>query len=385
MTPDPSPALEGLYKSIQTFISIAITAENREKLWKYNDALMQSLHSILEDSDCDEAVKMEYFNTTMEQYTAAMKSIFPLLISDYSTPKTNESHKTIGKSSPDRFDTIQEVEKFNPYHDAKGRFATAQGYSSFTIHTKDPGKQHMANRAIAREKERNAAAGSKDEGKAKITAAEDKIRGMLKDGATVKLEGVDPEMADSIAASIETVLKRYPSTKDAFEGFTTDDTDKGSFKEENGVMGCFVPRTGMIHLNASYYGDKAAFEKKFQDGVDKQFHPKGLTADSVVVHEMGHAIDTYVSKKCIPAMDYNWGGERVSSRIWNNAIKNGKKNNEPVTGKSIREGLSGYAGKNHSEYLAEGFAEFVMSRNPRPLATKIGKDLERYIKKAEKA
>ena len=283
------------------------------------------------------------------------------------------------------FDQILEINKFNPYHDSKGRFATAQGYSSFTTRTKDPGKQHMANRAIAREKERNAAAGSKDEGKAKITAAEDKIRGMLKDGATVKLEGVDPEMADSIAASIETVLKRYPSTKDAFEGFTTDDTDKGSFKEENGVMGCFVPRTGMIHLNASYYGDKAAFEKKFQDGVDKQFHPKGLTADSVVVHEMGHAIDTYVSKKCIPAMDYNWGGERVSSRIWNNAIKNGKKNNEPVTGKSIREGLSGYAGKNHSEYLAEGFAEFVMSRNPRPLATKIGKDLERYIKKAEKA
>ena len=54
--------------------------------------------------------------------------------------------------------TFNEILKFNPYHDSKGRFASANSYSQFTIRTKDPKKQHMADMAIAREKERAAAA-----------------------------------------------------------------------------------------------------------------------------------------------------------------------------------------------------------------------------------
>lgn len=55
------------------------------------------------------------------------------------------------------YDQIKEVKKFNPYHGADGRFASSSGYASFTIRTKDPKKQHMADMAIAREKERHAA------------------------------------------------------------------------------------------------------------------------------------------------------------------------------------------------------------------------------------
>lgn len=62
-----------------------------------------------------------------------------------------EEEKTVAK-------TFDEILKFNPYHDSKGRFASANSYSQFTIRTKDPSKQYMADRAIAREKERAAAA-----------------------------------------------------------------------------------------------------------------------------------------------------------------------------------------------------------------------------------
>ena len=48
----------------------------------------------------------------------------------------------------------QKIEKFNPYHDSRGRFANADGATSFTFRTKDPAKQHMANMAIEREKQR---------------------------------------------------------------------------------------------------------------------------------------------------------------------------------------------------------------------------------------
>ena len=54
--------------------------------------------------------------------------------------------------------TFNEILKFNPYHDSKGSFASANSYSQFTIRTKDPAKQYMADMAIARQKEQHAAA-----------------------------------------------------------------------------------------------------------------------------------------------------------------------------------------------------------------------------------
>lgn len=50
----------------------------------------------------------------------------------------------------DRYDDIEEIEKFNPYHDRLGRFTTAGGATSMTIRTKDPKKQHMADKAVER-------------------------------------------------------------------------------------------------------------------------------------------------------------------------------------------------------------------------------------------
>lgn len=54
-----------------------------------------------------------------------------------------------------------DIYKFNPYHDRLGRFASGNGGSAtfMTIRTKDPKKQHMADKAIARAKEKAAAGG----------------------------------------------------------------------------------------------------------------------------------------------------------------------------------------------------------------------------------
>ena len=76
--------------------------------------------------------------------------------------------------------TFDEILKFNPYHDAKGRFSTADAASLVTIRTRDPGKQHLADRVIAREKEREAAeaaAGKEETPQMKVVhEIEDKIR-----------------------------------------------------------------------------------------------------------------------------------------------------------------------------------------------------------------
>ena len=75
------------------------------------------------------------------------------------------------------FDTIVEVGKFNPYHDAKGRFTTAGTATSFTHRTKDPNKQHLADRAKEREKQRASSDGEDESPRMKtIHSIEDKIR-----------------------------------------------------------------------------------------------------------------------------------------------------------------------------------------------------------------
>ena len=63
-------------------------------------------------------------------------------------------YEYITEVSKSHIECISEVRKFNPYHGSDGRFSSASGYSSFTIRTKDPAKQHMADMAMAREKER---------------------------------------------------------------------------------------------------------------------------------------------------------------------------------------------------------------------------------------
>ena len=53
-----------------------------------------------------------------------------------------------------------EIEKFNPHHDAMGRFSTGPNAVSFTRYTRDPKKQHWAERARDRESVRVGVLGS---------------------------------------------------------------------------------------------------------------------------------------------------------------------------------------------------------------------------------
>lgn len=104
MNPEPSTALEQLQKSIQTFGNLSMAAESRDKLYRYNDALMQSLYSILDDQECDKTAKMQYLDTTLKQYADAMRELLPKLIS-----VQNPTGRPVVKSEQNRFDEIVEV------------------------------------------------------------------------------------------------------------------------------------------------------------------------------------------------------------------------------------------------------------------------------------
>ena len=64
---------------------------------------------------------------------------------------------TIRKGIIMKAKTFDEILKYNPYHDERGRFSTADAATLFTIRTQDPDKQFLANEGIRREQARHEA------------------------------------------------------------------------------------------------------------------------------------------------------------------------------------------------------------------------------------
>lgn len=51
-------------------------------------------------------------------------------------PPEDPPARTIAKSDPDRFDVLHEIEKFNPFHDELGRFASKNGFKTYSANPK---------------------------------------------------------------------------------------------------------------------------------------------------------------------------------------------------------------------------------------------------------
>lgn len=372
MQPENS-ALEQLHKSLQTFGSLAMAAESRDKLYRYNDALMQSLYSILEDCDCDEAVKLETFNTTMEQYAAAMRELFPKLIQAQPNRPV-----ALGKADPDQLIRIVEVEKFNPYHDERGRFATADGHTLFTIRTKDPAKQHMADMAIAREKERAAAAAEAEAAakpKLEFVPAKNKREAVAYAQGSLGFTNVsygtklDIDTINHINEQIARVQQQYPEVKGAVQTLKT--TTAGCYAQirtsadgsMNFEIGSSVYGRGMDSVKQSYARD-----------VETGFHPAGTDHGSIIYHEFGHVLANISAKNTLGispkgrVANYNDQQKFVTNRrsrstekewLFEAAKSTGSKPSE------IMKNISRYAQKNPAETFAEAFSEVMCSANPR--------------------
>lgn len=131
---------ETVEKDASTFAQINGNRENRDKLWRYTDALTCSFSSIQEDNDLSGADKARMMNESLQQFTAAMVSLIDELCYT-SAAETAGPTAIVGKSDPNRFDEIVEIEKHNPYHGKDGRFASANGAASFGY---APGKGQAA-------------------------------------------------------------------------------------------------------------------------------------------------------------------------------------------------------------------------------------------------
>lgn len=104
-----------------------------------------------------------------------------------------------------------DLRKFNPYHDSRGRFSTANGSKSFTY---APGKSKAHDLAIAREKERQAAIDASQ--KKKLVKKPSKPKELTTEKEFNQHAKKYKEWEDSLTDSEKDVIGRYETESFAF-------------------------------------------------------------------------------------------------------------------------------------------------------------------------
>lgn len=189
------------------------------------------------------------------------------------------------------------------------------------------------------------------------------------DGIT--LDGVDLECAKAVYRPFEQVFEKFPQLKGQLNAVN-------SAKLSGSTMAqCFFGLGhGGITVNTSYYGSVERLTKALIDSEATGFHPKGvLSIDSVVMHELGHAIDDWLTYTKFASGVNGWKPKIVSADLRPKVMK--------ACGLKIADiykEVSGYATKDAQEWFAECFAEYMCSDNPRPVAKKFGEMLEDVLK-----
>lgn len=175
-----------------------------------------------------------------------------------------------------RYDEIREVTKFNPYHDSRGRFATASGATSFTY---APGKSKAHDLAIQREKERHAAAS------ANPTNDPETIAGMTR-GKAMTHEQADEGRANPNYAKMDAANKKMQDAERKF----WDAKKNGASDEE------------LIRLSKDL--DQSVEEYKQARAVDGQY--RNNCQSCVVAYEArlrGYDVEAVARTKKIPEQE----------------------------------------------------------------------------------
>lgn len=172
--------------------------------------------------------------------------------------------------------------------------------------------------------------------------------GAFKNG--VNLDGVPLEVAQNLYITSNKIFSRYPQLKGLDELIVSDKVAKDHFADN-------LSQIGSIRLNKNSFTDKKQLIKEYQNTVDFNIHPPKTTYEALLAHEIGHSLGEYLEK------------EKGLSR---NIVKKDVLKMANYKPKDVSEKLSKSADVSASEFIAEAFAEYINSPNPRKIAKKFG-------------
>ena len=186
----------------------------------------------------------------------------------------------------------------------------------------------------------------------------------------VSFNGIDLESAKSIFRQHKKIFDKYPQLKGKFNAITSSKLSSGIEAQCSYGFG-----HGGITINTTYYSDSSRYAKTYAKEVESGWSPKGTTWESTVMHEMGHAIDDYLTHVEQAAGMNGWKPKKLSSLLRPKVMKACG-----LTVSDCYKEVSGYSTQDAQEWFAECFAEYMDSPEPRKVASKFGEILEEYLK-----
>lgn len=223
-----------------------------------------------------------------------------------------------------------------------------------------------------------------------------RLMGINKD--KIEFSKIDEKSKKSVYNGIKKVFAKFPQLK----GYTKEiiyDPNLDAIASSDSLG-------GRVKLSA-YFTDYEKLKNKYEKYVKMQFSPAGTNADSVIVHEMGHQLDGYLTLRGIFGGNISkYGVTRTSLAVkrevltklgyydylraeresWRRMGYSGKALNEAVefSGKEfVTKHISEYAYKNEREFFAECFSEYMTSKKPREAAKIFGEILEEIMEGLE--
>ena len=186
----------------------------------------------------------------------------------------------------------------------------------------------------------------------------------------LSLQGCDVDTAKAIFKAHENVFNRLPVLRGQLNSINAQKLSAGTYAQCSYGLG-----RGGISVNTSYFSDVERLTKLYANDLAHGFHPAGTTYGSIVTHELGHAVDDYLSVIHQLAGLNGWRAKKVSAYLRPKVMK--------ACGLKVadtRTAVSGYATQDAQEWFAECFCEWMDSENPRPVAVEFGKQLLELMK-----
>lgn len=173
---------------------------------------------------------------------------------------------------------------------------------------------------------------------------------------------------NEIINSIEKMYSDFPEKKGMIKKILITSSDK------KGPIAIWNKNNGMLEYNSRM--SQTGLDKKVKGNLDNHYSVKSPTIKYAIDHEIGHGlVDNYVkinnNKTYITDPDLK--------SVHDNFIADAKKSSNSQD--YYKKNLSGYAQVDSHEFLAEAWAEYRNSPNPRPTAQKIGEIITSKIKK----
>ena len=187
----------------------------------------------------------------------------------------------------------------------------------------------------------------------------------------VSLNGIDIAAARGIAEAYKQVFDRYPQLKGFFNGIVSFSLGSGTYADCNLL-------TGTIRVSDSMYRNVAALSQKYAADIRSNWHPVGTDWSAIVTHEIGHAIDGYISQR-MRLSDPNYNTWDFNSTVLRGKVA--AKIGVTTDSASIAREVSRYGAKKSVEWFAESFAEGMRSAAPRRMAKEFMVELDKILRR----